>query len=249
MLRIVSSQDYNRLSRVEDMGSGDTPLSKRGRHGTRVLPQPDAIMQSASRIPLHDARRRSLLLLAPVLFACSQSAPASSVSQAEASAIADTLRGLVRDAYDLSKGDVVNRMMSVYPTSGRVVSATGGRITTSRDSLETAIASFWANVGQHMVQPTWTWGPMEVDVISPRTAVMSASYTVPHWTDVGRPHVIGGVWTTTWTRDATGWHVVHEHLSDLPRVVAERMEATMTPKDSAQVESAMRADLHKHQDR
>lgn len=203
-------------------------------------------MQPASRILLRDAVRRSLVLLTPVLLACSQSSPASTVSEAQATAIADTLRGIVRDAYDLSKGDVVKRMMSVYPSSGRVVSATGGRITTSRDSLQLAITSFWENVGQHMVQPTWNWGPMEVDVLSPRTAVMSASYTVPHWTDVGRPHVIGGVWTTTWTRDADGWHVVHEHLSDLPRVVAERMEATMTPKDSAQVDSAMRAETHKH---
>lgn len=215
------------------MGSHDTPLSNRGRHDTRVIPQPDANMQSASRIPLRDALRRSLVLLAPLVVACSAPAPASDVSQAGATAIADTLRALVRDAYDLSKGDVVKRMMSVYPASGRVVSATGGRITTSRDSLQMAITAFWEGVGQHMVQPTWTWGPMEVDVLSSRAAVMSAQYTVPHWTDVGRPHVIGGVWTTTWTRDASGWHVVHEHLSDLPRPVAERMEATMTPKDSA----------------
>jgi ketosteroid isomerase-like protein len=245
-LRRVSSRDDKSLSRAEDMGSGDTPLSKRCRHGTKVLPHPDALMQTASRIPLRDARRWSLVLLAPLLLACSQGTPASSVSPAQASAIADTLRGLVRNAYDLSKGDVVKRMMSVYPSSGRVVSATGGRITTSRDSLQQAITSFWENVGQHMVQPTWTWGPMEVDVLSPHNAVMSASYSVPHWTDAGRPHVIGGVWTTTWTRDASGWHIVHEHLSDLPRAVAERIEATMTPKDSAQVESAMRAELHKH---
>lgn len=190
-------------------------------------------MQSASRIPLRDALRRSLVLLAPLFTACSQPAPASTVSQTEARSIADTLRAIVRDAYDLSKGDVVKRMMSVYPSSGRVVSATGGRITNSRDSLQMAITAFWEGVGQHMVQPTWTWGTMEVDVLSSRAAVMSAQYTVPHWTDVGRPHVIGGVWTTTWTRDASGWHVVHEHLSDLPRGVAERMEATMTPKDSA----------------
>ncbi|MBC7898061.1 MAG: hypothetical protein H7066_21765 [Cytophagaceae bacterium] len=155
------------------------------------------------------------------------------MSQAEATAIADTLRGLVREAYDLSKGDVVARMMSLYPASGRVVSTTGGRITTSRDSLQLAITAFWEGVGQHMVQPTWTWGSMEVDVLSSGAAVMSAQYTVPHWTDVGRPHVIGGVWTTTWTRDASGWHIVHEHLSDLPRAVAERMETTMTPRDTS----------------
>jgi hypothetical protein len=201
-------------------------------------------MQRASRIPLRLAVRRSLVLLAPLFTACSAPSPASDLSQAEASAIADTLRSLVRDAYDLSKGDVVKRMMSVYPENGRVVSATGGRITTSRDSLQLAITAFWEGVGQHMVQPTWTWGAMEVDVLSARSAVMSAQYTVPHWTDVGRPHVIGGVWTTTWTRDAAGWHVIHEHLSDLPRALAERMEATIAPKDSAGLDSAMRGHNH-----
>jgi ketosteroid isomerase-like protein len=147
-------------------------------------------------------------------------------------AIADTLRAKVRDAYDLSKGDVVRRFMSLYPEEGRVVSATGGRVSTTHDSLQASINAFWDGVGQYMVRPTWTWGEMHVDVLDRDAAVMTASYHVPHWTDVGRPHVIGGVWTSVWQRTPSGWRIVHEHLSDMPRAVAERMEATMPGADS-----------------
>jgi ketosteroid isomerase-like protein len=150
----------------------------------------------------------------------------------ESEAIADTLRTMVRNAYDLSKGDVVRRFMSLYPTAGRVVSATGGRVSTTRDSLQGSINAFWDGVGQYMVRPTWTWREMHVDVLDRDAAVMTASYHVPHWTDVGRPHVIGGVWTSVWQRTPTGWRIVHEHLSDMPRAVAERMEATMPGADS-----------------
>src|ERR1700730_16457118 len=63
-------------------------------------------------------------------------------------AIADTLRSLIVNAYDLSKpGDAVARLMSLYPPTGTVVSASGGQVSTSRDSLEVGIRAFWDNVG------------------------------------------------------------------------------------------------------
>ena len=154
-------------------------------------------------------------------------------SEAQVAAIADTLRGLVRNAYDLSRGDVVRRFMSLYPDRARVVSATAGRVTTSRDSLQASIRTFWDGVGRYMVSPQWTWGRMDVDVLGPTAAVMTAQYTVPHWTDRGTPHVIGGVWTSVWQRTGEGWRIVHEHLSDLPRPVAERLEAAMPLRDSS----------------
>ncbi|MGQ0648696.1 MAG: nuclear transport factor 2 family protein [Gemmatimonadaceae bacterium] len=154
------------------------------------------------------------------------------LSTAQTAAISDTLRRIVRNAYDLSKGDAVRRFMSVYPSSGRVVSAAGGRVSTTRDSLQMSINAFWDGVGQHMLTPTWTWGNMDVDVLSPTSAVMTAQYAVPHWTDRGVPHVIGGVWTSVWRRTSEGWRIVHEHLSDMPRPLAERMEATMPRRDS-----------------
>lgn len=168
-----------------------------------------------------------------VLSACTADLAAKApLAEGERAAIADTLRTMVRAAYDLNKGDVVRRFMSLYPESGRVVSATGGRVSTTRDSLQASINAFWDGVGQYMVRPTWTWGEMHVDVLDRDAAVMTASYHVPHWTDVGRPHVIGGVWTSVWQRTPSGWRVVHEHLSDMPRAMAERMEATMPGADS-----------------
>lgn len=172
------------------------------------------------------------LLLSLFLAACSPSSSAP-LTAADSSAIADDLRDRVRKAYDLGQTEPppVERFMSLYPAQEKVVSATAGRITTTRDSLEASIAAFWTGVGQFMVRPDWRWDAMLVDVLSRDAAVMTTSYAVPHYTDRGQAHVIGGVWTAVWRRGLGGWHITHEHLSDMPRVLAERLEAGMA--DSA----------------
>jgi len=201
---------------------------------------------------LSPARLLGLLLLASLAGTACQSTRAGvgAVSDAESRAIADSLEASVRSAYDLGPGDVPSRMLSVYPARGRVVSAAGGRVTTTRDSLAAAIGSFWDGVGQYMINPTWRWGEFEVDVLTRDVAVMSVPYTVPHWTDRGAPHVIGGVWTAVWQRRDGRWVVTHEHLSDLPRAAAIGIEATMraiTPLDStAAPDSAPRDSSHRH---
>ena len=116
----------------------------------------------------------ALLTILASATACAPPEPPSSLSRAESAAIADSLEGMVRDAYDLSRGNVVERMMSLYPDTGRVVSATAGRTTTSRDSLELAVKAFWEGVGKFMVGPKWTWNAIEVDVLDRDAAVMTA---------------------------------------------------------------------------
>lgn len=173
-----------------------------------------------------------MAMIAATLLACSDGRDSTRIDGTYRTAVADSLRQLVRAAYDLSRGDVVAHFMSLYPDSGRVVSATAGRVTTTRDSLQASINAFWDGVGQHMVRPEWKWDEINVDVLSRDIAFMTATYVVPHWTDVGRPHVIGGVWTSVWQRGGSGWRITHEHLSDMPRALAERMEATMPGADS-----------------
>lgn len=181
------------------------------------------------RVRVPAVRFAVALWLATILgSACgTNGSPAAAVSEIEAHVIGDSLRAIVRNAYDLSKGDVARRMLSVYPADGRVVSATGGRVTTTRDSLAQAVNAFWDGVGQFMVRPRWTWGEIQVDVLGRDAAVMTASYTVPHWTAEGAPHVIGGVWTAVWQRREGRWEITHEHLSDLPRAVAAAIESSM----------------------
>ncbi len=155
------------------------------------------------------------------------SASGDRLTAAESRTIADSIRTLVRAAYDLSAGDVPAHMLSIYPTEGRVVSATAGRVTTTREMLGSAVQSFWDGVGRFMVRPTWNWEAIEIDVLSRDVAVMTAQYTVRHWTYTGAPHVIGGVWTAVWQRKDGRWEVTHEHLSDMPRPTAEAIEAEM----------------------
>lgn len=146
-------------------------------------------------------------------------------------ALADSIEGLLRSTFRFDSGDVVPRFMRLYADSGRVVSAASGGFTSARDSIRSALTRFWEGAGQYMQQPTWTWGPMAIDVLSPDAAVVTAQYTIPHWTPDGNPHVIGGAWTSVWARAGGRWAIVQEHLSDLPRPVAARLESAMPRRD------------------
>ena len=143
------------------------------------------------------------------------SSSTSNMSAGEKKAVADTLKKIVVSAYDLSKPDPVASLMSLYPTSGRVISASGGVVTTTRPELEKGIRAFWTYVGQNMKQPRWEWTSMNIDVLAPDAAVMTSTYRVPHLTPMGMNHVIGGAWTAVFQKRDGRWVIVQEHLSDV----------------------------------
>src|SRR5437868_7219507 len=167
------------------------------------------------------SRRPSRFLLACVasgLLAASLACGARSggdMSPSGRKAIADSLKRLVVNTYDLSKPDPVRRLMSLYPDSGRVISASGGVITTRRPQLEQGIKAFWTYVGQNMRNPRWEWTSMNVDVLAPDAAVMTSTYRVPHLTPTGMNHVIGGAWTAVFQKRGGRWVIIQEHLSDV----------------------------------
>jgi len=149
-----------------------------------------------------------------VAVACQSNA---TVSPAQRQAIIDSLTRQVKAAYDLSQPkNVEQRLLSLYPDTGRVVSAAGGSIVANRDSVAAGIKYFWENVGVNMRQPKWIWDQMLFDVLSPTAAVMTATYHVPHITPSGMQHVIGGAWTAVFQKRGDRWYVIQEHLSDLP---------------------------------
>ena len=146
---------------------------------------------------------------------------AGAPTEGERRAIAAEVERRLRAATDLrSEGDVVERLLSIYPDSGRVVSAAAGAITTTRDSLAGSVAAFWQDVGRNMRNPEWRWGPMHVDVLGPDAAVVTAAYRIPHLTPAGQPHVVGGAWTAVFARRGGEWVVVQEHLSDVQGAVS-----------------------------
>ncbi|HUQ47745.1 MAG TPA: nuclear transport factor 2 family protein [Gemmatimonadaceae bacterium] len=148
-------------------------------------------------------------------FACGKDG-ARPVSEAQRKAIADSLRHLVTNHYDLSKPDVVGRMMSLYPATGPLYSASGGRVFTRRSDLQAQISTFWQYVGSNMQNPKWEWTSMHFDVLAPDAAVMTATYRIPHTTPQGMPHSIGGAWTAVFVNRGGHWVVIQEHLSDVP---------------------------------
>jgi hypothetical protein len=139
---------------------------------------------------------------------------AADMTASEKKTIADSLKRLVVSAYDLAKPDPVKNLMSLYPTGGRVISASGGAMTTTRPQLEQGIKAFWTYVGQHMRQPRWEWTSMNVDVLAPDAAVMTSTYRIPHLTPAGMDHLIGGAWTAVFQKQGDRWVIVQEHLSD-----------------------------------
>ena len=169
--------------------------------------------------------------LAIMAWACSPRS-AADMSAAEKTAVADTLKNLVVAAYDLSKPDPVKSLMSLYPTEGKVVSASGGVVTTTREQLEQGIKAFWTYVGQNMRNPKWEWTSMNVDVLAPDAAVMTSTYRVPHLTPTGMNHVIGGAWTAVFQKRGGRWVIIQEHLSDLqsnPNLQMDQMNMTPAP--------------------
>lgn len=147
-----------------------------------------------------------------LLAACST----SSVSSSERQVIVDSLTRQVKAAYDVTKPGLVERLLSLYPDTGRIVSAAGGQMITSRDTLAMGIQAFWSNVGVNMREPKWIWDQMVFDVLSPTAAVMTATYHVPHLTPRNEPHTIAGAWTAVFEKRGDRWYVIQEHLSDLP---------------------------------
>lgn len=156
---------------------------------------------------------RSLLLLALTLGCVAETA----LTEADRSAIQREVEVTLRNAYDLSRPGVVERMLSLYPKSARVTSANAGRVQGSRDSLVAGISYFWENVGVNMREPAWVWDSLHTEVLGRDAAVVTASYRVPHLNPRGERHVLGGAMTVVFQRREGRWLVVHEHLSDLPQ--------------------------------
>ncbi len=155
-----------------------------------------------------------LLVISPIINGCG-SERRDALSLPERNAIADTLRAEIAAAYDFTAdSNPVARLMRLYPDSGPVVSAYGGRVQTSRDTLRRSLETFWQNVGRNMRQPHWQWVETHVNVLSRDAAVLTGTYRVPHIQPNGMAHSVGGAWTALFVRQGERWVIIQEHLSD-----------------------------------
>ena len=158
---------------------------------------------------------RIIALVALAFVAACRGAELSSGDSAQVRA---EVERTIRDAYDLSRPNQLERMLSLYPTSGRVVSANTGEVITNIDSVGNGIREFWHYVGVNMRNPKWEWTNLYVDVLSRDAAVVTGKYRIPHLNPSNRPHVLGGVMTMVFRRQGGRWVVIQEHLSDTPMI-------------------------------
>lgn len=174
--------------------------------------------------PESKLRRIGALIVLAVSLSGVACASGDRVSAADRAAIADSLETLVKSAYDFSKPNVTERLLALYPDSGRVISASAGHVIATRDALASEIGGFWQRVGQNMQGPQFVLGSSYVDVITPNAAVMTFAYSIPHKTPMGMPHTISGAWTTFWRNQGGRWMIVQEHLSDTPESTRSSVE-------------------------
>ncbi len=153
------------------------------------------------------------VLVAWTTLSCARSA--EELTAAQRASVAREVEQALRDAYDLSKPNLSERMLSLYPESGRVISANTGRVMASRDSLERGIRYFWDNVGSNMREPRWVWERFYVDALSPTAAVVTATYRIPHLNPRNERHELGGAMTMVFEKRGGRWVILQEHLSDL----------------------------------
>lgn len=166
---------------------------------------------------MRPAKRLCLIAGAILLSTACRSDP-DAFTETQRRAIADTVEGLLRRAYDLSAptADAVDRLLSLYPDTGRVVSASDGQMVTDRDTLAAGIRYFWESTGRNMQAPRWVWERMVTDVLSKRSVTITATYRIPHRTPRGAPHELAGAMTLVFMKRGDRWVVVQEHLSDRP---------------------------------
>ena len=162
-------------------------------------------------------RLHTVCLLSIAVLACAPAAPDRELTPGEKDAIRVEIEQAMRAAYDLSKPNAAERMLALYPKSGRVISANSGRVSASRDTLESSIRVFWNTVGVNMREPRWEWERFYVDVLSANAAVMTGTYRIPHRNPRNEPHVLGGAMTAVFEKRDGRWVIVQEHLSDLPQ--------------------------------
>ena len=154
-----------------------------------------------------------LSLSALLLVGCS---PAPSADSGNAAALADTLTGMIEQAYDFGRPGAVERMTALYAPDDSLVSASDGHITLSADSVRKGIDVFWQSAGRNMRNARWTWREVHVQRLAPDAAVLTGTWSIPHLTPDGQEHVIEGAWTAVFRRMSGRWRIVHEHLSSPP---------------------------------
>ena len=131
-------------------------------------------------------------------------------------ALADTLKARIAAAYDFTRPGVLDRMTDLYPRAGEVVSASGGQLISSPDSLRAGITDFWKNVGVNMRNPRWEWGEVHVERLGPDAAVLTGTWSIPHIAPNDSVHVLRGAWTAVFRRIEGRWMIIAEHLSTPP---------------------------------
>ena len=144
-----------------------------------------------------------------VLAACQPTA--TELTEVQKGAIADTVRQLADTYFADARALDFDGMMATY--ASELVWAENGALGANRDSLATAWRGFFAAIRE---VTSGNWGEVHVKVLSPTTAVYTASFDWVAVDTSGAATGSHGVWTAVWEQTAEGWKIVYGHESYVP---------------------------------
>lgn len=108
-----------------------------------------------------------------------------------AQAVRDSVRVFLTRYIAAYESRDIKAVMALYPNAGPVSSANDGKITTSKDSLESGIGKFL----QRLKDVSFSTEPPIVTVLDPRTAVITLNFHgTGTWNDGGQFSTTGS-WT------------------------------------------------------
>jgi ketosteroid isomerase-like protein len=125
----------------------------------------------------------------------------------------DSVRAFLdRERVMIAKGDTVAAMADYLP-SGPLVSASGGKLATSRDSVIAGLRSFYQTTKSREL----TIRSTKIDVLAPDVAALTADFVLSSKDSAGKSNEVRGVYSAVLaTRDGR-LRIIQENQSNAPQ--------------------------------
>jgi len=149
----------------------------------------------------------TIVALLALAAACQRGAPP--LTEAQRTAIADSVRQADDQLFAALNAKDVQRMMSFYVPGDDVISADAGMIYPSRDSLEKSSRAFWSSLKSVSIARD----QQRIAVLAPKAVVVTETWHGTFTDSAGKSMDTKGAYTVVWERRDDGWKILAENNS------------------------------------